>query len=378
MDPPEALAAEMDGESAVVLEGTYSLDAPMPVFVAETSSRGIFHVVLQGRSWIINYSDFSAATNSHALYSAVEGSCDGMNTYFVRTTSPALASSIASRDANNSNGGFLSSVGHIYSGVYPPTSETFSHILWLAFASSGVLSSATGMAKPVISTDLSMFYNSNFACNYSWITNAGHPRELVFKSEGRWFQRKRGTGELGFIYYDPPYQKGFRCAEGDWLQVTNIGGIFVPTKYEFSAFMPALGGTNAAQLRSLYTFKCSVTNVHRAGLQYFPPDRHEAALVSDHRFAERGYATVSYLVTKSWPTVDNPDLAEVLSRTPKISMEAAALRQLGYHPVSGAAVLGKKLMRLGILLLLILPLGSLAAKGFFKQLNKRNNQVKEL
>src|SRR5208283_5085149 len=96
-----------------------------------------FHVLLQGNSWIINFKDSSALMNASVPYSGADASCDGTNIYLVRTSNPA-----------NLAGGVISQTAQIYSGVYPPTCETFTHNLWLAFASASVLSNATGKAKP--------------------------------------------------------------------------------------------------------------------------------------------------------------------------------------------------------------------------------------
>ena len=74
----------------VVLEGVYSFDFMLPAgdFNGEKSGQGIFQVSIQRNSWIINCQDFSALTNSRALYSAVDACCDGTNIYLVNTVNP--------------------------------------------------------------------------------------------------------------------------------------------------------------------------------------------------------------------------------------------------------------------------------------------------
>ena len=321
---------------AVILEGTYSCeDKVSPVgFNGETSSLGVFHVLIQGNSWIINYQDFSALTNSRALSSAVDASCDGTNIYLVHTVNPALINEITKGTEIDTNT-FLSHQAEIYTGVYPPAIETLTYNLWVAFASSGVLSNATGTTKPPIGADLSKFYNDNFECDYAWKTNVEgkYPRELVMKSSGRWFQRDRHNGKLDFLDLGPPYEKGFTMAMGRWLEATNIAGVFAPMEYEFSTFITKPHATNAADLILRTTFQCSVTNVQLVGIQPIPPGlAGQNTRVDDHRFAGRGYATATYFITNKWPKVDDSQLTNVLRATPKVSLEAEALKQLGFQP----------------------------------------------
>jgi hypothetical protein len=208
--------------------------------------------------------------------------------------------------------------------------------LWLAFASGSVLSNASGTAKPVMGSDLSMFYNTNFVCNYVWTTNGEDrcPRELILKSSGRRFQRDRlNNGKLGFLILPPPYQDGFTMAVGHWLQTTNVAGVFVPVEYEFSTFFPKSRATNVADLSPGYSFQCTVTNAYSDQIPSIPiPREGEATLVSDHRFAGKGYATATYAITNKWPAANDPKMAGILLTTPKASLEEEALRQHGFKP----------------------------------------------
>jgi hypothetical protein len=345
------------GDAAVFLEGTYSADSKLPVFSPALSSRGAFQVVLQKDSWIINYQDFLALTNPMVLYSAVDASCDGTSIYAVRTANPGIMTK-----------GVISHTAQVYSGIYPPPSEFLTHQLWLAFASAGVLSNATGKTKPVVSTDLSVFYNKDFLWEYCWTTNEQYPRELVFRSPSHLFQRQMNqNGKLGFIDFGPPYQNGFKSAEAHWLQTTYIGGSYVPTKYEFIRFLTLVGATNAAQLDPLYKFQCSVTNASLAEAQSVPPDQHGLVLVSDHRFAERGYGTLTWFTTNQWLRAGDPELAQLVSRSAKTSMEAEALQQLGFSPASSWATVGRLILRATLGVLLVLPLIYFFAKGLFRK-----------
>jgi hypothetical protein len=351
------------GDGAVFLDGTYSADSKLPVFSPAVSSRGAFHVVLQKDSWIINYQDFLALTNPMVPYSAVEASCDGTNIYAVRTTNPGImAKEVVSHTAQ------------VYSGLYPPPSEFLTHQLWLAFASASVLSKATGKTKPVVSTDLSVFYNKDFLWDYCWTTNEEYPRELVLRSPGHLFQRMMNkNGELGFIDFGPPYQNGYKGAEAHWLQTTYIGGSYVPTKYEFTRFLTLVDATNEAQLDQLYRFQCSVTNASIAEAQSVPPDQHGLVLVQDHRFAKRGYATLTWFMTNQWPSAGDPELVKLVSRSAKASLEAEALQQLGFSPASRGAIVGRLILRGTLGVLLLLPLVYLFAKGLLRKKQAETN-----
>jgi hypothetical protein len=297
----------------------------------EKSGLGIFQVSIRGNSWIISCQDFSAPTNSRALYSAIDACCDGTNIYLVNTVNPTGKAYSAAPN-------FISHMAQIYTGVYPPPIEQLIHNLWLAFASGSVLSNATGTAKPILGTDLSMFYNTNFVCNYVWTTNGEDkcPRELILKSNGQWFQRDRNNnGKLGFLVR-APYQNGFTMAVGRWLQTTNMAGVYAPIKYDFSTFQMKSKAISAEDLTPWYSFQCTVTNAYSDEIPSIPiPREGEETLVSDHRFAGKGYATATYTITNKWPAANDPKMAGILLTTPKASMEDEALMQHGFKPTQG-------------------------------------------
>ena len=122
-------------------------------------------------------------------------------------------------------------------------------------------------------------------------------------------------------------------ATGHWLQTTNIAGVFEPVEYEFSTFFPKPRATNVADLSPGYSFRCTVTNAYSDEIPPIPiPREGEATLVSDHRFAGKGYATATYKITNKWPAANDPKMARILLTTPKVSMEDEALMQHGYKP----------------------------------------------
>jgi len=290
-------------------------------------------------------------------YSAVEASCDGKNVYAVRTTNPGIMKQ-----------GIITHTAQVYSGNYPPPSEFLTHQLWLAFASAGVLSNATGKTKPVVSTDLSVFYNKDFLWDYCWTTNDDYPRKLVFRSPGHLFQRLMNkNGTPGFIDFGPPYQNGFKGAEAHWLQTMYIGGSYVPTKYEFVRFLTLVDATNEAQLDTMYRFQCSVTNASLVVAQSVPPDQRGLVLVQDHRLAERGYGTLTWFMTNQWPTVGDQELVKLAARSAKTSLEAEALQRLGFSPPSRGAIVGRLILRAAMGALLVLPLVYYVAKGLLRK-----------
>jgi hypothetical protein len=331
-----ALVTVRESKGSVLIEGTFSengISPHIPSFDGERESYGVFQVYLQKTSWIIKYLNLSALTNSQLISSGEVASCDGTNIYVIGQVNPAR---LALNQGNSSNtDGFFKLSSTIYGGTYPPTSEPFLHNLWLAMLSGTVFTSPMGSCKPILGTDLSMFYNTNFTCNYVWVTNPGadYQRKIIFHSNtnGTWLQRDRNNyGKLGFYRLGPPFEHGLDVGVADWAEQTNIAGFCFPLQYSLSTFMPSYASKAKNGQEPWYVFKCAVTNATITGAQAVPLQPDDETIVFDHRFLSIGYPNVDYVITnRCWPTSDGKRLAQNFRNARKETLEAASLRELG-------------------------------------------------
>jgi RNA polymerase sigma factor (sigma-70 family) len=328
-------------DKSVLIEGTYSEKSMshIPSFdMMQKESQGVFQVYLQKERWIIKYLNFSALTNAELLNSGEVASCDGTNVYVIRLINPAKIAR-DKEETSNANAYFKLS-SEICQGTYPPPLDPFIHNLWLAMLSGTVLTNSVGTTKPLIGGDFSMYYNTNFVWNYSWISTAGNnnQRKLVLHSNtnGTWFQRDlKNRGKLGFLRLGSPYEQGLEVGVADWLEETNLGGFSFPVKYSLSTFLPTYPPMTAGTPGPWYVFNCVVTNavIVRAQPVPVPPD--DETTVVDHRFTEKGYPNVNYMITnRAWPTAEGKRWTGVLQKSRKESLEAASLRELGIEPAS--------------------------------------------
>jgi hypothetical protein len=355
-------------DDMVVVKGEYTEQTPRPLlaFDREAFSHGTFQIAIDANCWRIAYDDLSAPTNSRVMYSSAEAGCDGTNIYVVHKVNSALRDPMGNAPGSN----FYWRAAELYAGVNPPSSEPFIYNLWLAFLSSAELTNETGHTKPWMETDLSMFYNSNYFCIYKWIPKDGSAsvRRLELKSNGEWFQRDRfKNGKLGFIRLFPPFQDGFTMGTATWGLETNLPSGSFPLKYDFSAYSLKSQATNSQDANLAYTFSCDVQSVTTE-----PPIPHlsldaieEETYVKDHRFADKGYGTLTYAVTNHWLSPTNSHFGEICSRERKISLEDEALIKLGYTVTpSFLGIPPRSIIKGAILLMFILPLAFLIAKGF--------------
>lgn len=347
-----SLSAAGPEPHAVRLEGLYTYRNVNPVLVGniQLSNTGFFQVTVQGTRWIISFESLSAKVDPNALYGRVDASCDGTNVYVVHTMSPALIRQ-----------GVDPVEAKFYPGVLAPPLEREPYNLWLAFISSLVWTNSTGAGKPPNTPDLSLFYNTNFFCFYSWEAPQGEPcvRKLVLRSPGRILTRDlRRNGRLRYVSLPPPYANGYLMGLGCWRAMTNFWGLVAPTRYEFSYFRRKQDAASEADLTEGYRCECVVTNAYEvSGQLRIPAGLPEAGwvFVTDHRFAHQGRATVRYSLTNQW----SPAVAERVNRfamaAPKQSLEEQALQQHGFKPPAPAGSAPLRVVRVLLGAAFLLP-----------------------
>jgi hypothetical protein len=252
--------------------------------------------------------------------------------------------------------------------------ERHAYNLWIAFLSRNVWDKNGGKAKPPNTMDLAMFYNPDFFCEYLWtnlVPESGLP-VLRLRSGRQWLARDRhNKGKLHYFSLPPPYENGYTLAEARWLAETNVAGTIMPTKFEFSYFVPKNRAAVVDDLKTWYTFRCFVTNTYTAQLESIPAgfQGNQMVLVWDHRFASAGHPTITYGITNAWSgTVDANTIAR-LNNLPRESLEHESLRRDGFAPPAERAYT-RPLIRITMAALITLPLIVYMVRGIHKRQKK--------
>lgn len=376
--------------SGLRLEGTYTYDFEFDRSVQEgagvaTHIQGAFSVSIQGTSWIANYRSTSAPTNGGERDAELKTSCDGKNTYVVHLLNPLMLKDRAAKDTSNPtrNRRVTTVEASVYPGVCPPPMEIHGYNLWIAFISRTVWDKPTGKAKPPgTTTDLSMFYNPDFFCEYAWSNSAPGTElpELLLRSGRRWLARDpRQNGKLRYVSFPAPFENGFTLAEARWLQATNVAGMIVPTKLTFSCFIPRSNATSLGDVTTFYTCQCLVTNISTAEVEAIPAGLQEDRLVMvrDHRFAQQGHPTITYGITNKWSSTISADLAFRLKAMPKESLEHESMQRDGFKPPAASVFNIRVLTRITIGTLVLLPLAILAVRGLDKKHKHINERLRD-
>jgi hypothetical protein len=333
------LVMGIDGGGSI-LKGVYDYavyqGSAQPLF----SERYNFEVSTKDCSWIINYENASALTNAEILDVKTTASCDGKSIYVVQLQSQ-MADKAAWGDRYDSVKDRLpAAMAHIYSGDYPPPKESTLQNIWRAFASSCVLAERQGKAKPPFLVDMAVFSDTNYYCDFHWMTNEVEPHlpTLILTSGDTFYARNPKTGELVRGKYPPPYDKGYTVGVGHWLKATNIDGFSVPIDFEFTAFSPRSKGTNSADLLRAFTYRCKVTSIESAKTTQIPTELSKGKVrISDRRFMNRGQVYITYeAIDGKWPNPNDSYLQRHLATAPKISLEDEALAELGIKPIGAA------------------------------------------
>ena len=299
-------------DQAVILRGNYAYASyrgnQAPVF---TSSRD-FTVMLAGCSWIISYTNSSDGTarkmNPHFLMTVA--SCDGTNLFII------------DYPAGNAE---------VWNGTDPCVKDGALRDIWFAFASRGLLSGSEGITKPLFSGDLGIYMRDDYNCRYRWTTKSdGTPESLTLTDDGTYLGRDHLTGRVIHDKFPSPYSAGFTLAVGQWASATNIDGTIIPTDFQLAEFSPRANGTNVSDLLKIGGFRCVVTNVTVGDMPKVPGNLPDNASVGDRRFANIGYAYITYTVTNGiWPSINNSLIQQYLVNAPRFTMEEESLAEMG-------------------------------------------------
>jgi hypothetical protein len=359
-------------DGVLVLQGLYTYNLVNPVIRGnvEGSSEGTFQVSLQWPAWIIDCVSSSARTNASALYLRVKASCDGTNVYVVHYINPLAVP------------GGLPPEAKIYPGTCFPAVERDPYNVWLAFASCLAWTNSGGLAKPPNTPDLSLFYNPDYVCRYSWCTNAADEcvKELILRSDKEILTRDlRRNGRLRRVVLGPPYTNGYTMAVGHWLRATNLGGLLVPTSYSFSYFTPKEKATSDTDLLRYYSWQSLVTNACVSTQRLTIPagfQEERFVFVTDHRFAHLGAATVTYGLTNRWSDVSADRMRRLVMSARRQSLEDQALEQHGFETTGkwrGKWMLGMARTALG--LVVVLPLLVIGGRSVLAKLQRQRKEV---
>ncbi len=304
-------------ETGITLSGTYEYSVYSGSSTPQYSARFDFQASIAGRAWIIKYEQTADSSNADTSNTKAVASCDGTNIYVVNFQNERTDKKVWGDRYESVKNELPMAMAIIYPGDYPPPQEFALQNIWRAFASSSVFANSKGKAKPPYSVDLATFYDTNYNCDYYWTTNETQAgcRQLILKSDGHLLDDVRINGKVQHVKPAAPYDDGFINGVGLLSQVTNIVGLSVPTKFEFTAFSPARRGPTildaAGALRMAYTYRCTVTDIDTAVISSVPaPLPKGRVLVTDHRFDKRKAPPAhSFLSTTGKWLPDKIDLA---------------------------------------------------------------------
>ncbi|MCX6928291.1 MAG: sigma-70 family RNA polymerase sigma factor [Verrucomicrobia bacterium] len=275
------------------------------------SGRYKFEATIAGASWIITYESIKFEENDafyrKAGHAKEQGtaSCDGTNIYLVAMQSEVNAKRAWGDKYESVKNELPVALATIYPGNYPPPVNTFLQAIWLASSSATVLRDPAGRAKPPFYYDLATFYNTNCYCDYYWTANEAHPetRQLTFKVDGHIFEKDLSNGQMIDARHVPPYDNGYTIAEGAWSGGTNIGGVFVWRRFEFTAFNPKPGGRRSTDLQTSFIEQCVVTNISIVAVPQIPPQLPAGKVcvtdLTDGDF-EKLEERLGYITTDGW------------------------------------------------------------------------------
>jgi peroxiredoxin len=304
-------------ETGIILSGTYEYSVNLGSRTPQYSATFDSQAAVADRAWIIRYEQTADSRNAANLNTKVVASCDGTNIYVVKFQNKRTDKKVWGDRYASVKDELPVAMATIYPGDYPPSQEFALQNIWRAFASSSVFTNSTGKAKPPGRVDFATFYDPNYYCDYCWTTNDTEPgqRLLIFKTDGNLLREVEINRQSQHVKLAKPSDDGFTNGVGLWKQVTNIAGLSVPTEFDFTQFGQAQRGVTtpngAGALRTLSTYRCTVTNVATAAMPAMPtPLPKGRVYVTDHRFEKLNAPEEQPFVTTTGEWIpDKIDLA---------------------------------------------------------------------
>jgi hypothetical protein len=320
-------------ENAIKAVGIYDYTLYQQDGAKIYSSKYNFEVLVKGCLWIVKYEQVpQSSTSNEAIDVGSVASCDGTNIYVFHLQNQETAKIVWGDRYDIEKIKLPVALANIYLGTYPPPKEPVLQHIWLAIASSCcVFNNSSGKAKVPFITDMEIFGDDNYDCDYHWTTSHEEQsiRELVLTTDGKLYVRDPTTGDILKDTYPKPYDKGFTNGIGRWLEATNINGVSIPVKFNFKLFTPKVDNSG---LINAYEYQCVVSSVSSVKLPQIPfqlPDG--KVLVSDRRFLNRGHAVVNYATTTNW--VNAGYLQAHLDTMPQMSLKDEVLNEMGIKPL---------------------------------------------
>ena len=158
----------------------------------------------------------------------------------------------------------------LYAGPVPwESNEKVLPYLWLAFGSGPYFASLkTNMVKPFYHASSSRWsFHLGYQQEAKWRlaeTLPHLPLEVTYLNPGKKLERevvdRVTTTNLVFVPYSPPYDKGFMNAQYQVTAQTNIGGLTLPTEFQFAEYSPTGKGavkavrTVRGRVHQLYSY----------------------------------------------------------------------------------------------------------------------------
>ena len=250
---------------------------------------------------------------------------------------------------------------HIYPGILIPPNERDLYNLWMEFIGLTTYSNTTGTAKGPHSPDASIFFNTNFSCNYEWRTNSSDIDvcELILKSGDKFFNRNfKNNGKPEYFSFGSAMPKGgYQIACGRWSDSKTIVGIKIPQRYEFTYFIPQDPKLSGQTSQAQYTCNSTVTNIYGDDMPAIPVGieggpAHSMVMVRDHRFMGKGYGTITYGVADGWSGSNDVQLLKMGEISHAMSFEDEMLKANGFKP--SRKISRELLMKIAIIIILLL------------------------
>lgn len=359
--PSEDHAVIAEGIYDYVLPGTYLGSKPL------YSARYSFTIAVKDCSWSITCDPLPVdGTVQNPLEARTVSAYDGKDIYTLRFQNQKTVREIWGKRHDSVKDTLPGAMASLFPGDYPSPEHSVVQHLWLAFASHCRFAEPRGSAKPPFAPDVSIFLNPEYACDYYWTHAPGKPedRVLVLFSDGRILARDP-KGDLVQGRERAPYSQGYTNGIGRWTRATNIGGLRLPLHFDFTAFTPRPDGRAASELRTGYTYTCTVTSLSRGAMPDIPPRLPgERVLVSDRRLAKSGHSTIPYPITNAWLLTNEPRFELLARSAAKMSLEEEVRR-------GHARIPRTRVPRAIIVLCLALPFGIVIAARLLGRLKRR-------
>jgi hypothetical protein len=360
----------------VVIQGTYDYVVhPDDSGVSHYRDHESFEVSRYQNGWIIRYADPAAATNDMIPFTGGTASCDGTNIYLLKFQNISCIKRIWGDKYESMKDRFPVAAATVFPGVYPPPDPPILQRLWVAFASDNTFAGEDGKVKPPDTTDLSIFFSTNYICSYYWSNDVASPdiRRLIFRSDGRILSRDKDSGKVKY-FSRKDYSSGYTTGTATWKGLTNLNGYPACQSFSYSGFAPRPAPGGLPGLYRYYTYDCTVTNAYSSKAEAIPalmPGGN--VLVTDRRFIDEGYGKIDYLAS-NWMAASDAHIIDQLRGRPKAPLESEILQGYPKSAVNSAWGTRRQLTLTAIWMVMIVPFAVVFGSGLWKRIKQNSKE----